>query len=422
MKIAALGISRGPSWASQENSYPKCSERTLSPAVGQIKLTEPPNLTISVFDNPDDVRIPWTAFQATAHCSLYQSYIWCRAWLDTAGKECGISPRLVFVNDGRGHTQIMLPLQLRRVRGCTVLEWLTSPHMNYGGGLYRREFLPHAGTWLTQNWPLIVELIGGIDMVRLLDMPDHLQGAGNPFAGLFNIAGANRSYAMGLEPGFEDFYQARRSADDRRYARKRETHLGRAGQIAFGLPSDRQALHATIDTMFQHQESRLAERGVHGVYGPTERAFIHRIANLQDMNHPVLAPYELKVGGETLAVMLGGIFGGTYWALVSSLAQGPLRRHSPGDVTLRKTIEACCRRNLASFDFSSGQSHYKESWSDDVMQLHCHISARTWRGLPGALANALTISIKRHIKTRPALLAAGTWLRRQLRGKPSEAL
>ena len=226
---------------------------------------------------------------------------------------------------------------------------------------------------------------------------------------------------MGLEPDFEGFYEARRSSDDRRHARKRETHLRKAGHLEFGLPADAQTLHATIDTMFRQQESRLAERGVRGVFGPTERAFIHRIAALQDMNQPVLAPYELKVGGETLAVMLGGIFGGTYWALVSSMAQGPLRRYSPGDVALRKTVEACCRRNLACLDFSSGHSQYKESWSDDVMQLHCHISAGTWRGLTPALASALTIAIKRHIKNRPALLAAVTWLRRLTRGKPLDA-
>jgi CelD/BcsL family acetyltransferase involved in cellulose biosynthesis len=67
--------------------------------------------------------------------------------------------------------------------------------------------------------------------------------------------------------------------------------------------------------MFEHQAQRLAEFGVHGVFGVTEKEFVHLLADEQNEGHSFLLPYALKCDGRTLAVTLGGRHREIYWAL-----------------------------------------------------------------------------------------------------------
>jgi hypothetical protein len=51
--------------------------------------------------------------------------------------------------------------------------------------------------------------------------------------------------------------------------------------------------------MFEHQAQRLAEFGVHGVLGVTEKEFVHLLADEQNEGHSFLLPYALKCDGRT---------------------------------------------------------------------------------------------------------------------------
>ena len=121
---------------------------------------------------------------------------------------------------------------------------------------------------------------------------------------------------------------------------------------------------------------RLAESGIHGVFNEHERQFVHRLIDMGDHLQPILLPYYMMADGELEAVTLGGYYGGGYWALVSSLGSPRLRRYSPGDALLRRTIEACCSRGLDFFDFSSGSFDYKLAWADEIDQAHSRSARR----------------------------------------------
>jgi CelD/BcsL family acetyltransferase involved in cellulose biosynthesis len=311
----------------------------------------------------------------------------------------------------------LLPLQIRRVGKLRVLEWLASPSNNYGYALYHPDFIAAAPSWLEANWPALMRSIGGVDAVVLRDNPERMEDIANPLTGMFTSRAANRSYVLRLSRDFASLYGRKRDGDTRRTGRKKEKALARLGTVEFGLPQGREATRAVIETMFAQQEGRLAEHGIHNVFGPAERAFIHRIAELQDEDRPVLAPYTLKLNGSVLAIYMGGIYKDTFWALISSLAAGPERKYSPGDIALRHSIERCCEAGLKSYDFSAGSSRYKLSWSDDVIQLHDIIRGMTPAGTAYVAWLRWTSAAKRFVKEDETLMRAAAGLRRVLRGQ-----
>ena len=361
----------------------------------------------------------WSAFERQALGTLYQNSVWCRAWTETAGRGFNVTPQIIIARNSDHCIQFILPLQIRRRQGIKVLEWLGAPHHNYGFGIFDRDFMPEAPSWFETNWDRVLAEVGAFDAIALTEMPNQLFGFDNPLRGVANMRAANLSFAMHLARDFEPIYAQKKSTERRRAARKHENGLAQAGPIGFGLPKGKAACRNLIDVMFKQQEVRLAELGIHGVFGEKERQFIHRLAELQDDGDPILAPYHLTCDGEVLAVMMGGLHANCYWALISSLASGPLRKHSPGDLALRRTIEACCQRGLSSFDFSAGESSYKRAWADEIITMSVVLRGRNLHGLLWAGTMALSIWAKRNVKRSPTLLSVMRAVRRIALGRRS---
>lgn len=375
------------------------------------------DLAVDVHPKIEPVFPLWQAFEADAAGTFYQSSLWCRAWLDTVGQDLDVAVRIAVGRDGLGNVRFILPLQIRRRQGVDVLEFLCSPHNGYGYGIYHKEFLPSAAQWFDEHWSGVAALAGHFDAVALDSLPEGLYGSAHPLKSQFNVKGANLSFSMALGQDFEAIHKRKRDSENRRAARKKEEALAQTGLVRFDVPTGTADFHQTLDEMFRQQEQRLAERGVHGVFGPRERQFLHRIADLQDDKRPVLAPYRFACGDEVLAIMLGGLFGGGYWALISSLAAGASRKYSPGDLALRRTIAACCQAGLGFIDFSAGDSAYKRAWADKTIHLHSVLQARTLRGLAWATAMAVRLRTKRFIKSSPVLMPLLAEIRRLLCGR-----
>jgi CelD/BcsL family acetyltransferase involved in cellulose biosynthesis len=424
--MAEFGMAARPNTGNPTPAYARLHEKTLAqhriralPAVnGTSVQTGREPLTLSVYTSLAPVEALWTAFQEHAYSTFYQSFLWCRAWCETVGKSKDIEIRIVTATDQYAGIAFILPLQIRRRSGVRVLEWLGAPHTTYGQSLLAPFFIPRSCEWFSNNWAQIVTLAGPVDAVHLVNMPDTFEENLHPLQQLFNMRGPNRCYRMALGPDYDTLLAQKRSKETRRYYRKKERGLAARGNLSFSSPASKAETHATLRTMFEQQEKRLGERGVHGIFNALERNFIHRMVDIQDEAHPVLVPYFLSFQGGVLAVLLGGIHGNTFWAMISSLAETDLRKYSPGDLALRRTIEASCNRGLHSFDFAAGDTEYKLHWADDVTPLYVLLAATNLRGLPWACLMAAGTAVKRLIKQSPAIRNAAMSLRKALLGAP----
>ena len=202
--------------------------------------------------------------------------------------------------------------------------------------------------------------------------------------------------------------------------RKRDAKLQSSGHLCFDLPTRLADRELTIKTMLIQQKARLAEGGVHGVFDDLEQDFIADLIHSKTAEGPLLRPHRLMLDGKILAVMLGAYRHGTYWALISSLAEGDVRKRSPGDYALRAMIQSLCEDGTVQLDFSAGDTAYKSHWSDRRVPMYFIVRATTLFGLPIAGFLLIREKLKRLAKTTPFLSTLLFNLRRYVIGqKPS---
>lgn len=364
-------------------------------------------LAISFHSDLKEIEDDWRLLQENGLCTFYQTYEWCKAWQDTAGQARRVNPAIICGRDQDETLIFILPFTIIMEFGVRRLRWYGTSEITYGMGIYDRKYLLQHPGFLEQAWPEIIDTIGRIDSIRLDNQPGQWQGTANPLLFLFTSRGANQSYKMSLQSDYQALYEKKRSSSSRRSARKRDKNLLRVGSVTFELPETGADTYDVINTMINHQQDRLGKKGIRSVYDESRRAFLQQLAKATGRNgKPVLLPYHIRVDGKICAVMLGGSFQSTYWALISSLTPDEtLYRFSPGDYTLRSTIEACCESGMSFFDFAAGDTAYKAHWLDETIVLFETNKVATLKGAILTAAASLGTTLKRGVKQTPWLFS-----------------
>jgi CelD/BcsL family acetyltransferase involved in cellulose biosynthesis len=375
-------------------------------------------MRLRVFECFEDAGDVWRLLEVAGVTTVYQSYAWCKAWHQRIGLTKGSVPCLVVGEDVFGVPCFLLPLQLRTRFGLRVIEVMASPQAAYGFGLFSEEFLSTDGcNWFTDCFADLVAALPRHDVFHLQNLPESIFGYRNPLLGDRSFASANVSHSVQLNADFHTFMSAKRSPESLRSIRKRDANLLALGDLKFELPTLVSEQVATLDIMFEQQAQRLAEFGIRDLYPNLEREFIKDLATVRIGKTPLLRPYRLTLDGRVLAVMLGAHFANTYWALISSLAEGVERRLSPGDYALRALFSDLCKDGTERLDFSVGDSAYKHHWSDHTAALHFIVRASSLGGVMLALYLLLREKLKRFAKQTPVISSILMAARRFMAGK-----
>ena len=376
-------------------------------------------IDITVHWDLAELREDWMTLQSAGATTLYQTYEWCHAWHDTIGMPNGVQAQIVAGRGTDGKIKFILPLATRQHGSYRIVEWLAAQIATYGLGVYDPLFLAQSAQGLAPYWKAIVAALPDADGIWLNHLPETWCGRAHPLGALFTTRSANQTHQITLQPNYAELYETKRSASSRRGAQRRDKQLEAVGDVTFGLPASDADAEQLIDEMIEQHARYLAVRGVHNVLDGGTADFLKQLTRLKSDSQVSIFPQYLHVDGKLVSAKLGFIFDRVYWAMISSLDAADLHRYSPGDYALRKTIAACCERGLETFDFATGDSSYKDHWSDCSISLHEIIQARTARGMLWAAAKRASIDAKRVVKNSAFLWPKLTRFRKTALGHKS---
>ena len=374
---------------------------------------------VQVFHSMKDARSVWLELEQRGVCTAYQSYEWCRAWMETIGAAIDAEILIIVLFDENARPVLLLPLCRYKKYGLQFVRWISSDELTYGSAIFDQEFFAAKNNAIGNYWPEIVCALGRFDVIHLNNQPETINGIDNPLAPLFSNRSANCSYAMELSGDYDELYRRKRSSSSRRGNAKRDRKLEKQGTVFFGLPTTGQQSRKIIGNALVQLEKRLGERGIHNVVTRENTAFLNRLSDAVHANgETVLLPYYLSLDGELLATMIGVGFGGSYWAMIATITEHTdLHKLSPGDNALRQTIRACCKAGYKRFDFATGDSAYKKHWASETIELHETILTNSLAGRLISILVGYRVELKRFIKSNPALKGIAFYLRWKLKGK-----
>ena len=381
---------------------PTASARSLSPAI-----------EFTLHENLAAVAPTWRAFEAVADCTAFQTFAWHDAWQRHVGERNQVRPVIVEGREG-GRLLFIMPLAMEQGMLVRRLIWHASDLCDYNAPLLARDFSERVPvSRFAALWEEIGARISSCprlrhDVIILERMPEVVGGQTNPFAHLPVTPHASGAYLMGIAGDWETFYRAKRSSATRRHDRAKLRRLGEAGPVSLVTAFDREAVEATLATLFAQKAVSFARRGVSNFLArPGYRDFYVDIAS-NPATGALVHVSKLQAGNGVAAANLGLVFGGRYYHVVASYDAGELARFGPGTAHLHELIAYALQRGCSEFDFTVGDEPYKRDWCDSETKLFDLRLARNLRGWTVAAAARAASRLKRGVKQSPMLWRAFT--------------
>lgn len=348
----------------------------------------------------------WRALQRECAGGPYDCFEWASAWWNCVGRLQGVEPVIAVGRNGHGHLRFLLPLGLRRSGGVARLEWLASAHGNYASGLL------HPQLWRETDGrpgPVLIEAIrpqlAFADLIHLDAVPDSLDDCPGPLAGLPLIGDAAAGYALTVMAGKGGNFQNHLSKKARGNLRRSERRLTEHGPLTFRQARGASEIRRVLQVLYDQKRTWCRKSGVQDfLAAPGVRDFYETLA-MQPAGTGAYEPilFALEAGDEMIATNLGIRFGDSFYGLITTITEGELRRHSPGNVLFRKMVEDVAARGVTQVDWGAGENGLKALWCTTERKRGHAVVALTAKGAAAAAVLRAQLRAKAAIKTSPLL-------------------
>ncbi|ATQ67264.1 MULTISPECIES: GNAT family N-acetyltransferase [Methylosinus] len=372
-----------------------CGVTTVSRAAA------PARLALDIFTRLEDARADWSELFVRAPASPYQSYDFCRLWLETLGRAQGLAPMIVVARTSAGRPLALLPLAQGRVGPLRVARFIGGRDSNLNAALIDRDAALGDPRTLLRR----AARMASVDLFVLRNQPTLFAGAANPLAFPGSSASPSFAHARALPAAAADL-DARLSGDARKKLRKKKARLEALGALAFEHNASGRRARDIAEALIAQKAERL--RGVDRSFEQEEmRDFILRLSETG-----ALEIHALTLDGRIIAAYAGLAHERCFSAMLNSfIADEEIARSSPGDLLLHALMRDLVARGFTRFDLGIGEARYKDAVCDETIVLVDTIIPTRSLGFVAAPLLVAATQAKRKIKQTPILLAWAARLR-----------
>jgi CelD/BcsL family acetyltransferase involved in cellulose biosynthesis len=359
---------------------------------------------LSLHHDLASIESDWRAFEASADCTVFQTFDWLSTWCRNIGAREGVKPAVV-IGRHAGSILFLLPFALESKGFVRKITWLGSYLCNYNGPVLARGFSRHMSPpQFSEAWREVQQLLRtqlGHDLVDLEKMPELIGEQANPFIALGVTPHVNDAYLTMLGGDWESYYASKRSVSTRKTDRKKRKRMAEHGEIQFVTAINHDDAVRTVDALIDEKRRGYAKLGVANMFEwPGYRDFFVDMATgPQSSRLTHLSRFD--VGPMTAAANYGLMFRGRYYYILAGYDDGDLARFGPGAAQLQDVMRYALEHGCDVFDFTIGDEPYKREWCDAEVRLCDYVSAVSLRGWLAAAPTAPFRHLKRSIKRNP---------------------
>lgn len=351
----------------------------------------------------------WRALETGSAVTPYQRYDWIKFYMDA----CGIAPDNIIIAmfEAEGEPFAAMPLLITHRFGLTIgalpgsdianTDWLiVRPDMAH---LLDRQVLSTA-------FDAVSRAVGGLDLVRLSNLPESWNGVPDPFFAFPHQPAPDPLYFGGVAADVARTRPpARRLRNVQRGRRRLEETYGPVVLKRARTAEEVQAFHAAFQVQ---RDGRFRKQGIRNIFA--ERRFVDFFARAGSASvskkTPTLCLHALYAGKEIVAVSIGTFSGAHYSQYIHSVTEGEAARASLMSILIEDLLGELAAEGVRTFDMGLGEFRYKNDWTEPQIVYDCAIGF-TATGRLAAHAFLAQRRMKRTIKHNPKLWTTAKALR-----------
>lgn len=322
----------------------------------------------------------WQKAELGCACYGFQTFQWQSAYMETIGAAEGAEPKIVHFTDAAGKSLMLLPLEIRRRFGLSVLSFLGGYPTDYHAPIICPIFAASLGPADCERLvACVLELLPRVDVIAFEKMPSTIEGVPNPFVRLNGAKHHRNSHVATLDRTFNDFKARRKSAFFRDSGRKKR-RLEEVSPTSFTIAKSAEEAAAILPRLIMQKRQQYFRTGVTDRFAkPYYHAFYSSLGQ-KNWDTGLVHTSALYAGEELLAAHWGMVFRDRFYWILPSYDAGKWAKYSPGRLLTQFVVEWCISRDFKIFDLTIGDDEYKRHWADHVIPLYACTRGVTVKG------------------------------------------
>jgi CelD/BcsL family acetyltransferase involved in cellulose biosynthesis len=308
----------------------------------------------------------WSALErATPEATGFQSFAWCRAWLDAAAASgTPAQPRIATVRED-GHLVMLWPLQIESYFGARVARWIGEPLTQYGDVLALDSARRAA-------WRVAAEA----EFARWRDVDLLAFTRLRADAALTRTGTALDTAAEILSAPFIDLDVAANAPRRHRSLERRVKRLAAYGPLRLERVEEPERRAEAARTALTIKREWLRSRGLYSA-SLSNPAAAHTIEML--CRSGFLRVHCLWAGDKRAAIEIGFVGGGAYRSLLGCF-DAELAEGSPGHSLTLAMQRLLAAEGISRLDFLAPSDAYKMLFANGAAHVGGRFVAHSWRG------------------------------------------
>jgi CelD/BcsL family acetyltransferase involved in cellulose biosynthesis len=337
--------------------------------------------SVDTLSGMEAVAERWRALEARAQTPLsyFQSYDWCRAWVETFVKE-GDGKSIYIQTAWRGEDMVAVwPLTILNRAGLRHAITLGEPYSQYSTVIC--DLAQMSDTEL-EGFIKHALKMADVDVTAFDAVPARSALARHLGVHPGSVTGQdNESLILNLTPwSSAGVYLESLTRDQLRSRERRRKQLARQGQLSFDIiwpddPRFEPLVHRAIE--MKRDWLKGTGRISIGLMADAEHFFSKLSGSEKHLSGAVVS--VLRTGEKPVAVEIGFLQDRHYYGHVGSF-DWQVAALSPGKVQIEMTIRWLIDHGVISYDFLANATDYKRSWSDQSEPLKSFAVPFSWKG------------------------------------------
>ncbi len=325
-------------------------------------------LSIDVHREIAPIEREWRALFASSGTTVYQSFDWIAAWIETVVPAQNIRPAIVTLREGPDLAMI-LPLGIERSGGVRIARHLGGEHANIRMPLTAARWQGAAdGAATDRLLRRIAAAIGGVDLFDFDALPAGADGTPRMLA-QHKAARPARLHVgtLRLGPDFDRLFAGQRRARKAKKYRWQNNALAPIGGYTLRRAASQAEAEAMFATFRAEKSAWFRRMGIADSFAaPGIEAFFRALIarRFAGGDTTVIDIDAIEFGGAIHALLGSGLANGRQSGYFLAVTDDEWRRISPGELLIHDAVAGACARGTEVLDLGRGDERYKASWLD----------------------------------------------------------
>ena len=336
-------------------------------------------MNIEIYNSfSSDLEVRWRNFEKCSDLTVFQTFDWINSWRKSFSNN-KIKYQIVFISEN-GEDILLFPLNIKKVYGVRVLEWIGNFYSDYHCPLIKKNTILTKNTFLN-IWSDVKKKLEFFDTIHFIKQKDLIENSRNPFTEFLSKSLYQDVFNINISDNYwPDYYKEKNNSKTRETDRRKNRKLNYGYETVFEIIVNKDAKEKMIENLISNKSFFYEKKKIYTNLASFNAKKFYKMINSLNSEHLITHLSILKKKNEILASNFGVCFENTFYYLIPYSYTGSLTKYSPGRYLLTKLIEWAFDNKFKKFDFTGGDEDYKKSWSNNHEYLYYYLNFSTIRG------------------------------------------